>query len=180
MIESISVIISIFNGLKNGLNGSSEILKKGEKKKIIGRLVILKINLEDIIDTSEDIFTSIEKIKHSRKTSKKDLKILEDKIRNQSRNLHNLLFNFRDPTIEKILKTFNPQLRRDIKDYTHIKKSRINYFMFDLSNFNVNEIRNKYDEEYLRKGYNLLDELKETSANFTSYIKENASIEDII
>ena len=180
MIESISGIISLFNGLKNGLTSSSEFIEKKKRKKIIRKLVILKINLEDIIETAEDIFTCIEKIKQSKRTSKEDLELFEENINIQSHNLHDLLFSFRNPIIEKTLKTFNPELRRNIKKHNDMKRSRIDYFILELHNLSAESIRKRYDEKYLKEGYDLLYELKETSANFTSYINDNATIEDIL
>jgi len=180
MIESIGGIISLFNGLKNGLTGSWETLKKGKRKKIIRKLVVLKITLEDIIESAEEIFASIEMIIQAKRTSKEDLELFKERIRTQSYNLRVLLNNFRDPISEKILKTFNPELRRNIEKHTHEKRSRINYFMYNLYDLKATNIRKKYNKEYLEKGYAILNNLKETSAEFTLFVNKHASIEDIL
>jgi hypothetical protein len=179
MIESIGGIISLFNGLKEGLLGSWETLKKGKKKKVIRKLVVLKITLEDIIETAEEIFSSIEVINQSKRTSKEEMEILKEKIRNQSHNLYLLQINFHDPTSEKILKTFNPELRRNIERLTHEKSSRINYF-FRFYDLKASAIRKKYNYDYIQEGYVLLNKLKETSVSFTEFVNEHATIEDII
>ena len=180
MIESISGIISLFNGLKDGLTGSWETIKKGKKKRIIRKLVTLKLTLEDIIETAEEIFSSIEIIIQTKKTSKQELEILKEKIRIQDHNLRVLLISFNDPTSDKILKTFNSDLRRDIMNLTHMKMSRINFFMYDLYDLKGSDIRKKYNEEYLKDGHNLLKDLKTTSNSFSLFLKDHVSIEEII
>lgn len=179
MFESIGGIISLFNGLKEGLIGSWETLKKGKKKKVIRKLVILKITLEDIIETAEEILSSIEIITNSKRTSKDDMDDLKEKIKNQSHQLYLLQINFHDSTSEKILKTFNPELRRSIERLTHEKTSRINY-LFNFYDLKASHIRKKYRPEYIQEGYSLLKKLNETSVSFTEFINNHATIEDIL
>ena len=180
MIESIGGIISLFNGLRNGLQNSWETLKKGKRKKFIKKLVILKITLEDIIESAEDIFNSIELIIEKKRTPKNEFEMFMEKIRIQSHNIRILLSIFQDPILENILKTFNPELRRNIEKYTHIKQSRINFFMYDLYHLKPSDIRKKYNQQYLKDGYSLLNKLKETSKAFTPFINMHASIDDIL
>jgi len=180
MFESISEIISLFNGFKDGLTGSWETIIKWKKKRIIRKLVILKLTLEDIIETAEEIFSSIEDIIQTKKTSKEKLDTLKEKVIIQQNNLQILLINFHDPTTEKILKTFNSDLRRNIMYLTDWKASRINFFIYRFNNLKVSDIRKKYSKDFLKDGYKLLKDLKITSDSFSSFLKEHASIEEII
>jgi hypothetical protein len=180
MIEVITGIIGIFNGFKNGLSESWKILKKGKKKKVIQKLVILKITLEDIIELAENILSDIEEILKQKKTSKKQLDEFRTKIKNQSRNLSNLLSNLEDETSQKILKTFEPNLRRQLEIYIYDKEFRMNFFMHGLYDLDVSDIRKKYNNDYLFEGLNLVQELKTISKSFTDFISKHASIEDIL
>ena len=180
MIESISGIISLFNGLKEGLTGSWGIIKKGKKKRIIRKLVKLKLTLEDIIETANDIFTSIEGIIRAKRTPKKDIEALKELIRIQDSNLKALLSSFFDPTSDKILKTFSSELRRNIRNLTHTKRSRIDFFMYNLYDLKASDIRKKYDDNYLKEGKKLIEELKRTSNSYSSFLQEHIKIEDII
>ena len=180
MIESIGGIISIFNGLKEGLTGSWGIIKKGKKKRIIRKLVKLKLTLEDIIETANDIFASIEGIIKTKRTPKKDIEALKELIRIQDSNLRDLLSSFYDPTLEKILKTFTSELRRNITELTHRKESRINYFMFRIYDLKASDIRKKYDDNYLKEGRKLIEELQKTSDSYSSFLQEHINIEDVI
>lgn len=180
MIESISGIISLFNGLKEGLTGSWEIIKKGKKKRVIRKLVKLKLTLEDIIETASEIFTSIEGMNKTKRTPKKDLDALKELISVQFSNLRDLQSSFYDPTSSKILKTFESELRRNIDNLTQSKRSRIDYFMDDFYDLEASRIRAKYNENYLKEGKKLIEELAKTSESYSKFLKENIEIEDVI
>ncbi len=180
MIEAITGILGIFNGLKAGLTGSWEILIKGKRIKVIRKLVILKITLEDIIDSAEDILISIEEILNHKKSSKEQIDSLKIKIQNQSRNLHLMLANLDDELSQKIFKTFKPELRKELERYINNKDLRMNFFSPRLYNLKASDIRKKYNENYLKEGYSLINELKTTSKSFTDFVTNHASIEDIL
>lgn len=179
MSEYLSEIMSLIIGFQAGLIGSWKTIKKWKKKRILRKLVSLKLTLEDIIETAEDIFSSIEDIIQTKKTSKEKLETLKESVEIQKHNLHVLLISFNDPTTEKILKTFNSDLRRNIRNLTFAKMSRISYFIYRFNNLKASGIRKKYNEDFLKDGYNLLKDFKKTSDSFSSFIKEHASIEDI-
>lgn len=180
MIELISILISIFKEVKEGLSDSKKFLKEKRRKEIIQNLVILKFILSDVIKTAEDIFSSIEVINKSRIDSivNAEMKLLYKKTLKQYNNLHAIKTYLLDSDLDFILNTFDSELIYNIKEFTDKKSSRLYYFLsFDLK---ASDIRKKYKSEYIKKGLDLLSELKKIQVSFTKFLKENATFNDIL
>jgi hypothetical protein len=52
--------------------------------------------------------------------------------------------------------------------------------MYNLYDLKASDIRKKYDDNYLKEGKKLIEELKRTSNSYSSFLQEHIKIEDII
>ncbi len=180
MIESISGIIGIINGIKNGLKGYLNSKKGKNRRLIIKKLVGFKLKLEEIIALADEILSSIKKITQEKRTPKNDIDVLRKKVELQTENLQYLTTIINDPQFIKIFRTFDQDLYKSFRYKAYDKKSRILDIHRDLWFLNASKIRKKYKDDYFKDGYNLLGRLKETSVEFSDFLSKHITIEDIL
>ena len=177
MIEQLGTLLTAIGLFKDGIGSVLKWSELSKRKDIQRRIISIQLSLEDIISTAEKIFNIIEEACTSDDQSKvQDLKVV---AHSQIYSIRKLSMDMREEEFGKVIKLMAPEFGREIFRYIHPKQERLRT-LTRVDDFNIDRLKELYDESHTNEGKEILEGLKNCSNELSSLIKEKINLVDII
>jgi hypothetical protein len=179
MTDYLSPIALAYTLIKDTIiiaNRRPEIIRKREFQQ---KIIFIQKSMIEVINNGQKIFDFIKVVNKSDTSENPELiRNIKFLASSQIRSIEKLSQSLSDKTWSKMFALLMPDLRRHVHDPMFLKGKRLR-LLLRVDNFDYKELRKLYNEAYLQKGEEIIEELRRTADEVAQIIRAKIPLEDL-